>query len=85
MQHIIKNGALVEDRWQLLAQDSTLEQLDNSGQLIVPLALWREHSHALLARDGALGIWLDAGEAVEDIADDLQHFQLVALNFPTFT
>jgi len=85
MQRIIKNGQVIDETWHLLPKDASLEGLPNSDDVIVPLALWREHSHALKARDGGLGIWLDSDEQVEEIADDLGHFQVIALNFPVFT
>lgn len=85
MQRIIKNEQIVDETWHLLDKEASLDGLPNSDDLIVPLRLWREHAHALKARDGGLGVWLDADEAVEDIADDLTHFQIVALNFPVFT
>lgn len=85
MQRIIKGEQVIDESWHLLPKEVTLEELSNCDDLIVPLQLWREHAHALKARDGGLGIWLDADEAVEEIADDLQHFQVVALNFPVFT
>lgn len=85
MQQIIKNGALVPESWHLLPKDATLDNLPNSDDIIVPLALWLEHSHALKARDGGLGIWLESDEEIETVLDDLSHFQVIALNFPTFT
>ncbi|HLV16378.1 MAG TPA: DUF934 domain-containing protein [Pseudomonas sp.] len=85
MQRIIKNDQVVTDNWHLLDKGASLEGVPNSDNIIVPLALWREHAHALKARDGALGVWLDADEAVEEISDSLDCFQVVALNFPTFT
>lgn len=85
MQRIIKNGQIIDESWHLLDKDVTLDGLSNSDDLIVPLALWCEHSHALKARDGGLGVWLDSDEEVEEIVDDLAHFQVIALNFPIFT
>ncbi|UVE19500.1 DUF934 domain-containing protein [Pseudomonas sp. LS44] len=85
MQRIIKNGEIVDETWHLLPKDATLEILTNCDDYIVPLALWREHSHALKARDGGVGVWLDADEAIEEIVEELQHFQVIALNFPAFT
>ncbi len=85
MQRLIKNGEVINDSWHLLDKDATLEGLPNSDSIIVPLALWLEHSHALKARDGGLGVWLDSDEEVESIADDLSQFQVVALNFPVFS
>lgn len=85
MQQIIKNGELVVETWHLIPKDGSLEGLPNSDDLIVPMALWLEHAHALKARDGGLGVWLEAGEEIEELVDDLQHFKVIALNFPAFT
>lgn len=85
MQQLIKGDALVKETWHLLPADTTLEGLSNSDDLIVPLHLWLDHAHALKARDGGLGVWLNSDEEVEAIADDLEHFQVVALNFPVFS
>ena len=85
MQRLIKNGAVVNDSWHVLDKDATLDGLPNSDSIIVPLALWLEHSHALKARDGGLGVWLDSDEEVESIAGDLDQFQVIALNFPVFS
>lgn len=85
MQQIIKNGALTDETWHLLPADTTLEGLSNSDDLIVPLQLWLDHAHALKARDGGLGVWLQSDQEVEAIAEDLEHFQVIALNFPVFS
>jgi uncharacterized protein (DUF934 family) len=85
MQRIIKNGQVVDESWHLLPKDTTLDGLSNCDDLIVPLALWIEHPRALKARDGGLGVWLEAGEEIEEIADQLDNFQVIALNFPAFT
>ncbi len=85
MQRIIKNNQIVDETWHLLPKDVTLDQLTNCDDYIVPLQLWREHAHALKARDGGLGVWLDSDEEAEEIGEDLANFQVIALNFPAFT
>ena len=85
MRQIIKGNEVVQDTWEILPKDATLEQLTNTGDIIVPLAMWLEHAHALKAREGRLGVWLDADEEAEAIADDLEHFEVIALNFPVFS
>ncbi|HDZ57531.1 MAG TPA: DUF934 domain-containing protein [Pseudomonas xinjiangensis] len=85
MQRIIKDDQVVDETWHLLSKDATLDGLSNCDDLLVPLALWLDHAHALKARDGGLGVWLDSDEEVELIANDLQHFQVIALNFPVFS
>jgi len=61
-----------------------LPEVPPSGDVVVPLALWLARREALLAYPGKLGVWLDANEGPEAIAADLQHFALVAVNFPKF-
>ncbi|PAU87302.1 oxidoreductase [Pseudomonas sp. WN033] len=85
MQRIIKGNQVVVENWHLLDKDASLDGLPNSDDLIVPLALWREHAHALKARDGGLGVWLDSDEQIEEIEGDLEQFQVIALNFPVFS
>ncbi|MNF33841.1 hypothetical protein D3C85_249540 [compost metagenome] len=85
MQRIIKNGEVIDERWHLLPVDANLEGISNSDDLIVPLGLWLESSHALKVRDGGLGVWLQSHEQIEDIVDDLKYFQVIALDFPAFT
>ncbi|MNZ40550.1 hypothetical protein D3C78_580720 [compost metagenome] len=85
MQRIIKNGEVIDERWHLLPVDASLDGISNSDDLIVPLGLWLESSHALKVRDGGLGVWLQSHEQIEDIVDDLKYFQVIALDFPAFT
>jgi len=85
MQRIIKNNEVVDETWHLLPKDASFDGISNCDDLIVPLALWREHGHALKARDGGLGVWLDADEEAEEIGEDVASFQVIALNFPAFT
>lgn len=85
MQRIIKNNQVVDETWHLLPKDVTLDELSNCDDYIVPLQLWRDHAHALKARDGGLGVWLDSDEEAEEIGEDAAQFQVIALNFPAFT
>ena len=85
MQRIIKNNEVIDETWHLLPKDASFDAIPNCDDLIVPLALWREHAHALKARDGGLGVWLDSDEEAEEIGEDVDNFQVIALNFPAFT
>jgi len=88
MSKIIKNERIADDYWKLveLAEGQSAEAADLTGeQLIVPLAVWLARKDELLARNKPFGVWLDAGEGPEAIGGDLQHFALIAVNFPKFT
>ncbi len=78
---IIRNCQIVEDRWRHLGDD---EPIPDSGDIIVTLARWQAERDALLARNGRLGVRLAVDEPPELIADDLDHFQVVAYVFPVF-
>jgi uncharacterized protein (DUF934 family) len=79
---IIKGQEIVEDSWTHVADEDDLPE----GQVIVSLARWQQDRESLLSRGGnsGLGIALDANHHAEDIADDLEHFDVVSLNFPVF-
>ena len=51
MPRLIKHGALVDDRWTLRRDVSSLVDLAGIGPVIVPLALWLAHQRRL-ARPG---------------------------------
>lgn len=84
MPLIIKQQQVVEDGWQLLPADCSLEQALATELPLVPLSLWQQHS-AELSANKQLGIWLDSHEIVEDIAAAVDGFAVIALNFPSFT
>lgn len=85
MQQIIKNGQLVEDSWQLIDQETTLEKLPVTGAIIVPMALWQAEAATLKERADAVGIWLDSDQEIEHLeVDTLGELPLIALNFPSF-
>ena len=84
MPLIIKQQQVVEDSWQQLPADCSLEQALASELPLVPLSLWQQQRAGLAAKP-QLGIWLDSHEIVEDIAADLDAFAVIALNFPSFT
>jgi uncharacterized protein (DUF934 family) len=88
MSKIIRNERIVEDRWQVvrLTEGQKAEALELTGdELIVPLAVWLARKDEILARNKPFGVWLDSSEEPEAIIGDLEHFALIAVNFPKFT
>ena len=82
MPQLIKQGQLVQDYWILIEQLPDGETLP-TGKLLVPASLWLSRREELVNREHA-GVWLDSDEAPSCITDDLQHFSLIAINFPSF-
>ncbi len=78
---VLKGGKRIEDSWTSLPSG---DEIPAEGPLIVNLAQWREERDALCARRDPLGILLASHESPEEIADELDHFSLVCLDFPVF-
>ena len=51
----------------------------------MPLAVWLARKDEIITRSKPIGVWLDGNEGPEAIAGDLEHFALIAVNFPKFT
>jgi uncharacterized protein (DUF934 family) len=86
MALIIKDRNVVNDPWNRLElkADGSVPQAPATGDIIVPLAMWREQRAHLLVRPGRIGVWLDSHEEPALIAEDLRIFGVVAVNFPKF-
>jgi uncharacterized protein (DUF934 family) len=78
---LIKGGKLVEDTF---VDASGAEAIPQSGAVIVSLEQWQSQRDALLGRGTPLGLRLHSDQSPETIADDVQHFALIALEFPKF-
>jgi uncharacterized protein (DUF934 family) len=77
---IWKDGAFRRDAWQAAPAEGRLPD----GPLIVTKTRWLAERDALTGRNGPLGLRLEPGEAIDDIAADLERFALIALAFPKF-
>ena len=84
---LIRHRKLAPDNWQLLeaAADGAAPSLPDAGDVIVPLSAWRSERERLLARAGRLGVWLAGDADPGEIAQDLEHFELIAVQFTSFT
>ena len=73
-----KNGTFASDPW-----DQTLE--GDSRRSLMTLAEWQEHRAAGLPLPAHMGLALDPGFAVEELADHLGEIELITIAFPKFT
>ncbi len=90
---IILDRRIVSDDWTFVpAGDGTATGdtivLPDAAKLIVPLKVWQAQRDVLLNRAALgepLGVWLDSHEDPQALAEDVDRFALVAVNFPRFT
>jgi len=78
---LLKDGRAAEDPY---TDVSAAEAPDFSGAVIVSLQQWRDNRDTLSGRSDPLGIVLASDEKPELIKGDLDHFSVIALEFPTF-
>jgi uncharacterized protein (DUF934 family) len=86
MATLIKNRRIVADSWRLLSRGPAgeLPEVPESGDAIVPLALWLGGRENFLAYPKRIGVWLDANEGPDAIAGEVERFAVIAVNFPKF-
>ncbi|MGY6213611.1 DUF934 domain-containing protein [Methylolobus aquaticus] len=77
---IVKDGRAITDEWLHLDDQAAIPP---SGQVTVSLLRWHAERTALMARPDPVGLRLEAGDAPDTIADDLQRFPLIVLSFAT--
>lgn len=78
---LIKDGRLFDDPWTVVVDGAALPA---DGALLVSYATWSDNRDVLLCRNAPLGIRLDSDQSPALIANDLDRFDLVALDIPVF-
>jgi len=78
---IIRNGEIVQDRWQHVADDTPLPE----GDVIVSLTRFGAERDALLARPGKLGVRLPPDVDLVETFPLLDGVALLAIEFPKYT
>lgn len=84
MPQLIKDRAIVDDRWQLLRDAAQFATVPADVPVIIPLAFWKQEREALSAR-GNVGVWLAPDDDPAALADDVGQLSLIAVDFPKFT
>jgi uncharacterized protein (DUF934 family) len=78
---IWQSGSFRRDAWANAIDGEPLPETP----VILSKKRWLVERAALADRNAALGIRLEPGEPLDDVAGDLAHFSVIALNFPKFS
>lgn len=84
MPKLIKDRAIVEDSYTLVAPDETGALALPAAPVLVSLSTWQAHRSALLAHAHAKGVQLTPADFAESVLEDLAQLQLIAIEFPAF-
>jgi len=87
VQTLIKNGQLADDSWVLVkeANNEGILQALPGRNLIVPLKFWKFFQEDVNNYMGQVTVWLDSDEDIEELAESLDRFPVIGLNFPVFS
>jgi uncharacterized protein (DUF934 family) len=80
---VIKNKEVINDDWQLI-RDIDTDTAIPDGQVILPFEYWQANREGLLKRDTEHAVLINGDTVTEDLLDDLEHFSVIALDFPAF-
>ena len=80
---VIKHRQIVTDDWQRLTDIKPGDELP-SGKLIMPFAYWQANREKLVALNKQYAVCINGDHETEEVARDLAHFELIALDFPAF-
>jgi len=85
---LLRNGQLVsDDAWVRLDDEDALPSQSDKNQERSPVLIGLERFLKLNASEQAQisGVWLSPADDVSLLADQLEHVQLIAIDFPAFT
>lgn len=78
---IWQEGAFHRDAWRVAGREDAI----GDAPTIVSKTRWLAERDALRGRVGAIGLVLEPGERLDDIAEDLGGFGVIALDFPKYS
>lgn len=77
---LLKDGHIVEERWEHAADDGELP----AGPVTVSAERWRRQRAQLVERNTTVGIRLAPDDDPASIKDDITRFELICLHFGSF-
>ena len=79
---ILKHGALQPNDWLTVADDAALPE---GKPVVISLDRWLKERVTLAGRNAPLGLRFKSDQSPVTVAEDLERFSLIVLEFPKFT
>ena len=81
MAQLLKDAQIIDNHWTRVDTDS--DSLP-AGDIVVHHTTWQQRRAELIDHQGAIGVWFDGNEEIEDFVDTIINVPLIAINFPKF-
>ena len=78
---LFKNGSFVTDDWRTVGEG---EAAPAAGHVIFTLDWWKQERHVYDGSNVAIGLLIEPATKLEEIAEDIHRFSLIAVSFPKF-
>ena len=85
MPHILKNGSVQLDSWQMVAEEATEMNSLSQSQSILPFEQWLTLQPDFEGSEHSPGFWLDAGQVTDEMELMVNAAPVVAIRFTSFT
>ncbi len=82
MPRLLKNNEFYEDSVIVVTAETDLSSVQ--GALLVPVKLWLVDSEQYKNLSQMVGLLFEADDVPESVANDLNNFELIVVNFPGF-
>jgi len=79
---LYRNGRFLADPWRAWQEG---DAADGVRYTHVPVEVFLEHRDILMKNPHPIGLYVAAGDRIEDLAGDLGRFSSIAIHFPAFT
>ena len=76
---LLVDGRLADDPWLVPGDE---DDLSAGEPVVVSLSRWQAERDSLVGREAGLGIRLRSDGSLAQIADAVEHFELIELEFP---
>lgn len=76
---VIKTNQLIDNAWTYVPE---IEAIPHAGNITVSLVRWQQDKALLLNQSGKHGIRISPADTLEGVVADLNHIDLIELNFP---
>ena len=81
MAQLLKDGQIIDNHWTRVDTDSDALP---AGDIIMHQATWQQRQAELSDHKGAVGVWFDGNEEIENFVDTIINVPLIAINFQKF-
>jgi phosphoadenosine phosphosulfate reductase len=79
---LFKDGEFIADPWRAWRDEDNLAEVRYTH---VPVSVFLENRDVLSQNPHPLGLLVNPGDKIEDVAEDISRFASIAVAFPTFT